>query len=70
MALETATHKTCGWFRNVDDTFFNWLPGPGKLADFLDMNGVHENIQFSMEMERDGLLPFLDIDIVTYMRFP
>jgi hypothetical protein len=26
-------------------------------------NGVHENIKFTMETERDGHLPFLDIDI-------
>jgi len=27
------------------------------------MNGLHRNIQFTMEIERDSHLPFLDIDI-------
>jgi hypothetical protein len=37
---------------------------PGKLTDFLDhLNSVHENVQFTMEMERDSHLSFLDINI-------
>jgi hypothetical protein len=49
MALEMATQKplcrtTCS--------------SSGKLADFLDHpNGVHENIQFTMDTERDGTYP-------------
>jgi hypothetical protein len=63
MALETATHKPLCWFHNVDDTFVIWPHGPGKLAEFLDhFNGVHENIKFTMETERDGHLPFPDND--------
>jgi hypothetical protein len=27
------------------------------------MNGLHRNIQFTMEMERDSHLPYLDTDI-------
>jgi hypothetical protein len=50
MALETATHKPLCWFRYGDDTFVIWPHGPGSLAEFLDhMNGVHENIKFTME---------------------
>jgi hypothetical protein len=64
MALEVATHKPLCWFRYVYDTFVIWAHGPGKLAEFLDhLNELHENIKFTMETERDGHLPFLDIDI-------
>ena len=34
--------------------------------DFLNhLNGIHNNIQFTMEIEEEGHLPFLDIDIYT-----
>jgi hypothetical protein len=64
MALESATYKPLCWFPYVDDTFVIWPHGPGKLAEFLDhLNGLHENNKFTMETEKDGHLPFLDIDI-------
>jgi hypothetical protein len=64
MALESATYKPLCWFRYVDGTFVIWPHGPGKLAEFLDhLNGLHENIKFTIETEKDGHLPFLDIDI-------
>jgi hypothetical protein len=48
----------------VDDTFVIWPHGPEKLERFLDhLNGFHRNIQFTMEIEKDSHLPFLDIDI-------
>jgi hypothetical protein len=57
-------HKPLCWLRYVDDTFVIWPHGPGKLSEFLDhVNSIHESIQFTMETERDGHLPFLDIDI-------
>jgi hypothetical protein len=63
-ALEGATHKQLCWFRYSDDTFVNWPHGPGKQSEFLDQpNSIHESIQFTMETEKDGHLPFLDIDI-------
>jgi hypothetical protein len=64
MALEGVNQKPICWLRYVDDMFVIWPHGPGKLSDFLDhLNSVHENIQFTMEMERNGHLPFLDIDM-------
>jgi hypothetical protein len=64
MALDRAPHKPLCWFRYVDDTFVIWPHGPDRLKDFLDhLNGIHQNIQFTMGMERDGRVPFLDIDI-------
>jgi hypothetical protein len=63
-ALEGATHKPLCWFCFVDDMFVIWPHGPGKLSEFLDyLNSIHESIQFTMETERDGHLPFLDNDI-------
>jgi hypothetical protein len=64
MALGRASHKPLCWFCYVDDTFVIWPHGPDRLRDFLDhLNSVHQNIQFTMETEKDGNLPFLDIDI-------
>jgi hypothetical protein len=38
--------------------------GQEKLTEFLNqLGGLHDNIQFMMEKEEDGHLPFLDIDI-------
>ena len=63
-ALNQATLKPTCWYRYVDDTFVIWPHGKENLTDFLEhLNGVHKNIQFTMEIEEDGHLPFLDIDI-------
>jgi hypothetical protein len=52
------------WFRCVDDTFVIWQHGPDKLKDFLHhLNSIHQSIQFTMETESEGQLPFLDFDI-------
>jgi hypothetical protein len=51
----------------VDATFVVWPHGPEKLEGFLDhLNGLHRNIKFTIDMEKDGHVPFLDID--TYRR--
>ena len=62
-ALNQVTLKPTCWYRYVDDTFVIWPHGKDNLTEFLDhLNGLHKNIQFTMEIE-DGHLPFLDIDI-------
>jgi hypothetical protein len=62
--IEQATHKPACWYRYVDDTFVIWPHGQDRLQDFLNhINGLHKKIQFTMEIEKDGHLPFLDIDI-------
>jgi len=62
-AIEKTTHKPACWYRYVDDTFVIWPHGKEKLMEFLiHLNGIHNSIQFTMEIER-GHLPFLDIDI-------
>ena len=63
-ALEQATHKLTCWYRYVDDTFAIWPHGRERLTEFLDhLNGLHSNIKFTMEIEEEGHLPFLDVDI-------
>jgi len=63
-AVEQATHKPVCWFRYVDDTFIIWPSGQEKLTEFLNhLNRFHNKIQFTMEIEEESHLPFLDIDI-------
>ena len=63
-AIEQAMHKPVCWFRYVDDTFVIWPHGQEKLTEFLNhLSGLHNKIQFTMEKEEEGHLPFLDIDI-------
>jgi len=63
-ALEQATHRPLCWFCYVHHTFVIWLHGVEKLERFLDhLNGLHRNIQFTMEMEKDHFPSFLDLDI-------
>jgi len=63
-AIKKATHKPVYWYRYVDNTFVIWPHGQEKLTDFLNhLNGIHNNIQFNMEIEEEGNLPFLDINV-------
>ena len=63
-ALNQATLKPTCWYRYVDDTFVIWPHGKTSLTTFLEhLNGLHNNIQFTMEIEENGRLPFLDIDL-------
>jgi len=58
------TYKLLCSMRYVDFTFVRLPPGIEKLDKFLDhLNGLHRNVQFTIEIERVGHLPFLDIDI-------
>jgi hypothetical protein len=70
-AIEQVTHKPVCWFRYVDNTFVIWPHGQEKLTAFLNhLNGPHNKIQFTMEKEEEGHLPFLDIDIYRKMEAP
>jgi hypothetical protein len=63
-AVEQATHKPAHWYRYVDDTFVIWPHGQEKLTEFLNhLSGLHNNIQFTMEIEEEGHHPFMAIDI-------
>ncbi|XP_046401605.1 uncharacterized protein LOC124167666 [Ischnura elegans] len=61
-ALNSAPLRPKYFYRYVDDTFVIWPHGVDTLKPFLDhMNSRHPNIQFTMESEKEGRLPFLDI---------
>ena len=62
LAIESARLKPATWLRYVDDTFVVWNEGRDKLQDFLEhLNTIRPSIQFTMELEEDGKLPFLDV---------
>jgi len=63
-ALVQVTHKLLYWFCYVDDTFIIWPHGPELLERYLDhLNGLHRNIHFIMETEKDGHFSCLYFDI-------
>ena len=62
MVISTAKHKPSLWLRYVDDTFVIWSHGKKTLDEFLlHLNSQRSSIEFTMEMEKDGTLPFLDV---------
>ncbi|XP_050532593.1 uncharacterized protein LOC126900718 [Daktulosphaira vitifoliae] len=61
-AMNTYMQKPKMWLRYVDDTVVVWQHGVDKLQSFLQhLNSIHANIQFIMETEENGKLPFLDV---------
>jgi hypothetical protein len=63
VAFESALLEPRCWFCYVDDTFIIWQYGPDKLKDFLHhLNSIHQSIQFTVETESEGHLPFLDLE--------
>ncbi|XP_046382357.1 uncharacterized protein LOC124153305 [Ischnura elegans] len=61
-ALNSAPLRPKVFFRYVDDTFLIWPHGRESLDAFLNhMNGQHPNISFTMKVEENRRLPFLDI---------
>ncbi|CAK9823993.1 hypothetical protein ANTRET_LOCUS2231 [Anthophora retusa] len=60
--LKEAPLQPSTWLRYVDDTFIIWTHGQNSLPTFLNfLNSLHPKIQFTMEIETDGQLPFLDV---------
>jgi len=58
-ALESAVLRPRIWLRYVDDTFVLWPHGEDKLDAFHNhLNAQHQSIQFTMEKESDGRIPF------------
>ncbi|XP_071442511.1 uncharacterized protein [Hetaerina americana] len=61
-ATETYSKKAKLWLRYVDDTFVIWQHGIQERSDFVsDLNNQHRAIQFTMELEKNKQIPFLDV---------
>lgn len=61
-AIQSSDKKPKCWFRYVDDTFVIWPHGKTALGEFLNhLNNQHDRIKFTMEIEENGKLPFLDV---------
>ncbi|KAL3286648.1 hypothetical protein HHI36_001147 [Cryptolaemus montrouzieri] len=61
-ALQNATFKPKLWLRYVDGIFVIWSHGEVHLMDFLDyLNSKHNRIRFTIELEENNKLPFLDV---------
>jgi hypothetical protein len=61
--LQSSPLKLRCWFCYINDAII-WPHGSDKLKDFLHhLNSIHQSIQFTMETESEGHLPFLDLDI-------
>jgi hypothetical protein len=64
-ALTEAPLKPTLWLRYVDDTFVIWQHGRHELDIFLQhLNKMHVDIKFTMEVEVEDRLPFLDVLIL------
>ena len=63
-AIRTSEYKPNLWLRYVDDTFSIWKHGRAKLQVFLThLNSRRESIKFTMEIESENSLPFLDVKV-------
>ncbi|XP_046400884.1 uncharacterized protein LOC124167130 [Ischnura elegans] len=61
-ALESYDKRPSLWLRYVDDTFVIWPHGEEELKRFLNhLNSQHHAIQFTMELEKEHQLSFLDV---------
>jgi hypothetical protein len=61
-ALDTYPLKPKRWKCYVDDTNVIWPHGKEELNKFLEhLNFLSEDIKFTMELEEDNSIPFLDV---------
>ena len=52
------------WKRQMDDVFFIWKGTKEELELFVwHLNGFEYRVQFTLEVEKEGFLPFLDVGI-------
>jgi hypothetical protein len=65
IALDTSDHILAKWFRYIDSTFVFFSQGPVRLEKFLyHLSGLRPTIKFSMGVEVNNTLPFLDIVVM------
>ena len=61
-ALQSFPHPVKLWRRYVDDTFV--ILKKDQVGELLDhLNAQHERIEFTLEEEKEGSLPFLDVKV-------
>jgi len=61
-ALDSYPLKPTRWKRFIDDTNVLWLHGKEKLDKFFQhLNNISNDIKFTMELEENNSIPFLDV---------
>ena len=61
-ALDSYSLKPTKWKRYIDDTNVIWPHGEIELGKFLThLNNISPNIKFTMELEENGSIPFVDV---------
>ena len=61
-SIESFPLKPKWWNRFVDETNINWPHGKESLDMFLEhLNSHSEHIKFTMEVEEENQIPFLDV---------
>ena len=61
--LSTLKEHMSPWKRYVDDTI-SYIKEESIEHVLSKLNGYHENIEFTYEIEKDGKLPFLDALVI------
>jgi hypothetical protein len=65
LALDSAQHKSSLWLRYVHDKFVVWPHVPERLQEFLShLNSLRPSIQFTMDIESDSAIAFLDVLVI------
>ena len=65
--MESTQHQLSPWVRYVDDMFVIRSHGQDGVDEFF--NSLMVTIQFTMELEEDGKLPFFDVIVRKVLRF-
>jgi hypothetical protein len=61
-SLDSFPLKPLRWKRFIDDTNVLWPHGKDELDKFFQhLNDISKDIKFTMELEENGSIPFLDV---------